>query len=189
MTSLDILMILIGIGLIVFGTFQRTLRMLMLVFSFYIICLAVGAITLASDVLYDLGNALMEVIGGRTPNVLIIQSVVFLGLLIPGFGLAYLITHAAFHDTTFPKLGALDYILGAVIGTVLALLFTAVLLNTWGVMVSVRWRPRTTWYMMRAAYARSLLRPTLHRVLLTYRRFLLPLRLLREYPPFFTPQR
>ncbi|MBN1875428.1 MAG: hypothetical protein JXA33_14455 [Anaerolineae bacterium] len=189
MTSLDLLLLIVGVAIVVYATFTRTLGVAFFMVGFYLVTLGVGVLTLASDMLYGLGNALMDVIGGRTLNVLLIQSIVFLGLTIPIMVLIHFLIKMAFQDTSLPKLGGLDYILGALLGIVLALLIMAVFCNTWGVIVSVRWQPQSTWNSMMYAYRGSLLRPYLNRVLNIYRDILFPFRFLGGYPPFFVPQR
>jgi CDP-diglyceride synthetase len=109
-------------------------------------------------------------------------------LTVPLFIGAYFIGKTLFRETALPKLQVLDNILGAIVGIVLALVIMALIYNTWGVAVSVRWQNVQTWNSMRMAYYGSFLRPYLREILVTSRPLFLMFQF-TEYPPFFSLQR
>jgi len=187
MTILDGLLILLGVIVIILCTMDGFLRAVVTLVSFYLITTATGLLTLATDMLHGVARALAGVAGGRVPNMVITQTIIFAVLTIPLFIGAYFIGKVIFRDTTLPKLQVLDNILGAIVGVFLALLIMALIYNTWGFAVSVRWQNVQTWHTMRIAYAGSLLRPYLREILVTYRPVFFLFRFL-AYPPFFILQ-
>lgn len=186
MTILDGLLILIGVIVIILCAMDGLLRALVMLVSFYLIITATGMLTLATDMLHSIARSLVDVVGGRVPSVVMTQTIIFAVLTVPLFIGSYFIGKMLFRDTTLPKLQVLDNIFGAIIGIVLALLIMAVIYNTWGVAVSVRWHNAQAWYNMWSAYSGSLLRPYMRETLISYR----PILLFRfvEYPPFFILQ-
>jgi hypothetical protein len=188
MTALDVFLIIIGLAFVIFGLLERTVRVIMMLLGFYIVSIGVGFVTLASHTIGRLATSALGVVGARAPNIVIIQTFFFLGLGVPALIIIYIASHIAFPDTSLPKLGPLDYFFGIVLGVVLAGLIMAVLCNTWGVAVSVRWNPMPTWSAMREAFVKSQLRPTLNQILGVYRRLLFPFRFM-GYPIFFLPVR
>ncbi len=188
MTALDLFLIMIGVGFVIFGALERTVRLVMMLIGFYIVSLGVGFVTLASDIVGQLAAAALGVIGARVPSIVIIQTFAFLGLGIPALVIIYIMTRIAFQDTSIPSIGFMDNLLGAILGVVLGLLVMAVLCNTWGIVVSVRWNPVLTWRAMKGAFVYSTLRPTLNQILNLYRILLIPFRFM-GYPPFFVPLR
>ncbi len=188
MTALDVFLIIIGLAFVIFGLLERTVRVIMMLLGFYIVSIGVGFVTLASTTIGRLTTAALGVVGARAPNIILIQTFFFLGLGVPAFIIIYIATHIAFPDTSLPKLGPLDYLFGIVLGVVLASLIMAVLGNTWGVAVSVRWNPGATWRAMQQAYLYSELRPMLNQILRLYRPLLFPFRF-TGYPIFFVPVR
>ena len=187
MTILDGLLIFLGLLVIILCTMDGLLRSVVTLVSFYLIITAIGLVTLATDVLYGIARALAEVVGGRVPSMVMTQTIIFVVFTIPLFVGAYFIGKVVFRDTTLPKLQVLDNIFGAIVGIVLAMLMMAVIYNTWGFAVSVRWHNAQTWYNMRMAYTGSLLRPYLREILVTYRPVFFLFRF-TAYPPFFLLQ-
>ncbi len=187
MTILDGFLILIGVFIIILCTMEGLLRALIGLVGFYIAVTAAGMVTLATDALHDIAISLSRAVGLGVPSITITETIVFLGLAVPLSVGIYLLSKLLFPDTTLPKLHALDNILGLLIGVILATLIMAVLYNTWGVMVSVRWNNLQLWYNMRYAYLGAFLRPYLHQILVYYRPVFFLFALLR-YPPFFAPQ-
>ena len=188
MTVLDGLLILLGAVIIILCTMDGLLRALMMLLAFYLATTIAGMITLATDTLQNIAVALSRVTGGSgVPNMAITETIAFASFAVPLFVGAYFLSKMAFPETTLPKLHALDNILGLFAGVVLALLIAAVIYNTWGVAVSVRWNNSQAWYRMQVAYAGAFLRPYLHQVLAYYRPTLFLFDLL-HYPPFFLPQ-
>lgn len=187
MTVLDGLLILIGLVVIIMCAMDGLLRAVVMLVSFYLITTAAGLLTLATEAIRGVAVALVSVVGGRVPSLIMTQTIVFVVLTVPLFIGSYFIGKMIFRETTLPKLQVLDNILGAIVGIVLAALIMALIYNTWGVAVSMRWQNVQTWHSMRMAYAGSFLRPYLREVLITCRPLFLMFRFM-EYPPFFVLQ-
>ncbi len=187
MTTLDVLLILIGVVVIGLSATQGLLRVLMMFLIFYVLCVAAGMATLAADIVQGLGTAVTGMLEAAPPSLEMAQVFVFLGLLIPLFVGAYFLTKVAFADTTLPKLGGFDNVLGAVVGIVLALLIMAVLFNTVGVAVNAPRRATPGWTSVRTAFYYSMLRPYMMDVIRMYRPMLFMFMFI-DYPIFFTPQ-
>ncbi len=187
MTVLDGLLILLGAIVIIVCAMDGLLRAVIMLVSFYIITTATGMITLATEVLRGIAVSLVSVVGGRVPSLTITQTIIFVALTAPLFIGIYFISKVIFRDTTLPKLQVLDNILGAIIGIVLALLIMALIYNTWGVAVSVRWQNTQAWYSMRNAYAGAFLRPYMRQMLAIFRPWFFMFSIL-DYPPFFNLQ-
>lgn len=187
MTILDGLLVLLGLIVIILCTMDGFLRSVVTLVSLYLITTATGLLTLATDMLHGVARALAEVVGGRVPNMVMTQTVIFVVLTVPLFIGAYFIGKMLFRDTALPKLQVFDNILGAIVGIVLALIIMALIYNTWGVAISVRWQNVQTWNSMRMAYFGSFLRPYLRETLITFRSLFVMFSFL-EYPPFFTLQ-
>ncbi|HOT92561.1 MAG TPA: CvpA family protein [Anaerolineae bacterium] len=187
MTILDGFLILIGVLIIILCTMEGLLRALIGLFGFYIAVTVAGLVTLATNMLREIAVALSRATGSGVPNMIIAETIAFVGLSVPLFIGIYLLSKLLFPDTTLPKLRALDNILGLLIGVVLATLVMAVFYNTWGVAVSTRWNNLQLWYNMRYAYLGAFLRPYLHQALIYYRSVFFLFTLIR-YPVFFVPQ-
>ena len=188
MTILDGLLILLGLIVIILCTMDGFLRAVVTLVSFYLITTGTGLLTLATDMLHGIARSLASVVGGHVPSMLLTQTVIFAVLTVPLFIGAYFIGKTLFRETALPKLQVLDNILGAIVGIVLALVIMALIYNTWGVAVSVRWQNAQTWNSMRMAYYGSFLRPYLREILVTSRPLFLMFQF-TEYPPFFSLQR
>lgn len=187
MTILDGLLILLGLLVIILCTMDGLLRSVVTLVSFYLITTAMGLVTLATDMLYGVARALTELVGGGVPSMVMTQTIIFAAFTILLFVGAYFIGKVVFRDTALPKLQVLDNILGAIVGIVLALLIMAVIYNTWGFAVSIRWHNAQAWYNMRIVYINSFLRPYLREILLTYRPAFFLFSFI-DYPPFFMLQ-
>jgi Zn-dependent protease with chaperone function len=184
---LDGLLILLGVLVIILCTMDGFLRAIVTLVSFYLITTATGMLTLATDMLRGVAGALADVGGGRTPSMTMTQTIIFAVLTVLLFIASYFAGKALFRDTTIPKLQVLDNILGAIVGIVLVMMMAAVIYNTWGVAISVRWQNVQAWNAMRVAYFGSSLRPYLREILVTLRPLFFTFSYL-EYPPFFQLQ-
>ena len=187
MTILDGILVLLGVIVIILCTMDGFLRSVVTLVSFYLITTATGLITMATNMLHGIARALADVTGGRVPGMVLTQTIIFAVLTVPLFVGAYFVGKALFRETTLPKLQVLDNILGAIVGIVVALAIMALIYNTWGVAISVRWQNVQAWHSMRMAYFGSFLRPYLREILLTYRPLYLMFSFM-EYPPFFVLQ-
>jgi len=187
MTILDVILIFIGVVVIGLSATQGLLRVLMMVFIFYVVCVAAGMATLAADIVQGLAAAVTGMLEAAAPPLQMAQVFVFLGLLVPLFVGAYFLTRVTFTDTTLPKLGGFDNLLGAVLGIVLALLIMAVLFNTVGVAVNAPRRATPGWTSAKTMFHYSMLRPYMMDVIRLYRGLLFMFNFM-QYPPFFVPQ-
>lgn len=184
---LDIFLLLVAVGVIALASSEGVVRAFMLLLCFYMLCVVIGLMILGFDIVTSLTDVIIGSISQGAVNRKLYQSTIFLGLLIPFTTLAYVLTHITFKDTQLTKLKWGDNILGTFVGGLAAILIMAILCNTWGVIVSERWRPQRTWQKMWYEYQTSFLRPWLNRVLVTYRGFVFPFEV-RAYPVFFIPQ-
>ncbi|MBN2391852.1 MAG: hypothetical protein JXR84_14085 [Anaerolineae bacterium] len=187
MTILDGLLIFVGVMVLVICALDGFLRAVVMLVSFYLLTTAVGLLTLATEAIRGVAVTLVGVLGGHVPDLIITQTLIFAVLTTLLFIGSYFLSKLIFRDTTLPKLQVLDNILGAIVGIVLASLIMAVIYNTWGVAVSVRWQNAQAWYNTWAAYSSSILRPYMREILLTYRPLYFMFRFI-EYPPFFILQ-
>lgn len=187
MTGLDFFLILIAVGIVILFASDGMLRALFMLFGFYIVTLAAGLLVVMTNVLSRVAISAVLALGGSMPNMLTVQSYIFLLLTAVFLVVFYAFMRILFPDMSMPKLGVMDNLLGALVGLVIALLFIALLYNTIGVLVGIPGHS-AMWRSMRVAHYYSILRPYLNRVLYAYQRLLFPLRYMGGYPPFFVPQ-
>ena len=187
MTILDFLLITVGLTIMIFSAMHGLIQVLIMFFSFYIICIAAGIMTLAAEVVQKLATTVTTVFGGAPPPLAMAQLMVFLCVGIPLFIASYFLSKAAFGDTTIPELKGFDNVLGAGVGVILALLVMAVMCNTWGVAVNAPRRMTPFWLAMKNAYYYAALRPMMTQIIGVYQMLLFVFRFL-DYPPFFVPQ-
>ncbi len=178
MTAYDWLIIFIGVGLIVLFTFEGMLRAL---FGLVILWSA----TLMSALAYvEVAYRLQAITG---PNRVLARGIVFDILLVLIFVAGYVVVRVTFPVTKLPRLGALDTIMGTLLGCIIAVVFMSLLVNSLGVMVVDHWTSDPNgWAMMRFTYLRSGLRPYTSRVLSGYS-LLFPV-FFQGLPPVLVPQ-
>ncbi len=187
MTSLDYILIVIGILVIALSATQGLVRVFIMFLAFYMVCVVAGMATLAGEVIQNLAASLSEQLGGAAPPLPMAQVFVFLGLGIPLYIGAYFLSRAAYADTSLPELGGFDNVLGAILGIVLAVVLMAVACNTWAVAANApRLQGGGFWLEMKAAFTYSTLRPYMMQVIRLYREALFMFKFV-EYPVFFTP--
>jgi len=184
---LDLLLLLVIAGIIAFAAAEGLARSAVMLVTFYLLCILLGLIVVTFDVGALLGGAINPGPSQASGNNAIAQSVIFMGILLPTFAFAVLLSHSTLEGAQVAFLGWGDNALGTVIGVILALAFAAVIVNVWGVVVSTPWEPYGTWSRMWSMYDQSILRPILLRLLLVFRRALFPLAA-SGYPVFFVPQ-
>lgn len=187
MTTIDVLLILIGIGVIVLSATQGLVRVLIMLFAFYLICIAAGMATLAADVVHSIAISITDMFEAAPPPLAMAQVFAFLALSIPLLVAAYFVSRMAFADTTIPALRGFDNVFGTVLGVVLALLIMAVLFNTIGMAVNAPRRATPGWTSLKMMFHSSLLRPLMMDVIEIYRGALFMFSFI-EYPPVFVPQ-
>ena len=178
MTSVDWLLIFLGIVLVVFMTFARFVRG---VFSL----VALWAATLLSAVLYEDVAFRLQALSGDNP--VLFRGIVFDALLVIFFVVGVILTKIAFPVTDLPKLGFLDNLGGLILGVIVAVVLVSLINNSFGVMVIETWEnERTGWVRLRTIYFASQLRPYTLTVLSLYRWLFAPF--FRGLPPVLYPQ-
>lgn len=131
MGPFDMLLILIAVGCIAISMYQRLVRTIIMLSGAYIA-------TLLSVLLYQEAAFRLKAIGQEKAW---FEGVVFLALFFILFLVIYLASRAAYPDTTLPKLGFLDHLLGGVVGVVVAAILMVIIYNGLGVMTSRYWEP------------------------------------------------
>jgi len=178
MTSIDWLIIFVGIGVVVFFTIAGLMRSL---FS----AVTLWAVTLLSAVSYGEVAFRLQAIGGE--NVTMFRGIVFDGLLVIFFVVGIILVKVAFPDTKLPKIGILDNLVGLLVGVIIAVVLVSLLTNSLGVMVSERWVTNENgWASLRGQYYASGLRPYTTQVIGVYRWLFAPF--FRGLPPVLFPQ-
>jgi len=160
MTSIDWLLIFLGVGVVVFFAVAGLMRALFT-------AIALWAVTLLSAATYTDVAFRVQAIGGA--NLSLFRGIVFDTMLVVLLVVGYIVVRVAFPDTKLPKLGFLDNLLGMVIGVVIAVVLVSLLLNSLGAMVAERWVTNETgWASLRAQYLGSGLLPYTSSVLSAY---------------------
>jgi len=178
MTSVDWLLIFLGVGVVVFFAVAGLMRALFT-------AAALWALTLLSAATYRQVAFRVQAIGGPNPS--LFHGIVFDALLVILLVVSYILIHVAFPDTKLPKLGFLDNLLGMIVGVVIAVILVSLLLNSMGAMVAERWVTNETgWASLRAQYLGSGLRPHTSSVMAAYG-WLFAL-FFRGLPPVLFPQ-
>lgn len=185
---LDVLLLILVVAIIALAAAWGLARSLVMFFGFYLLSLLLGIVIVAFNIVETLNRMIIESMGQGMQSTVLYQGLLFLGLLIPAFIIAAIIAHFAVEKKQWRRLEWLDNVLGTLVGVALGLVFASVVCNTWGVMVSTRWRPFNTWIAMRMVYDSSLFKPFMMSVLNVYRKMLFPFAL-SGYPIFFIPQR
>lgn len=131
MGPMDMLLLLIAIGCIALSLYQRFIRSLIMVVGAYIA-------TLISTLMYKDAAFRLKAIGHGTAW---FEGTIFLVLFFLIFLVFYFAGRAAYPDTSLPKLGFLDHLLGGALGVVAAAILMIVIYNGLGVMVAEFWEP------------------------------------------------
>jgi uncharacterized membrane protein required for colicin V production len=176
MGPLDMLIIFVAVGVVAFLTYQRMARAL---FSLAIL----WAATMLSAFLYEEAAYRIKAVTG--PNRSITEGALFIGLFFLFFIVGYVLIHASFPVTKLPKLGILDFVMGFLLGLIVAAVVVALLHNAIGVMISTRWTDQRAWMQMRANFYASPLLPFSRTVLSFYRWLFAPF--LNPLPAALTP--
>ncbi|MDX9955873.1 MAG: CvpA family protein [Anaerolineae bacterium] len=138
MGPMDMFLLLIAVGCIVLSLYQRFIRSLIMVVGAYI-----G--TLISALIYKDAAFRLKAIGHGAAW---FEGTVFLVLFFLVFLVFYFASRAAYPDTSLPKLGFLDHLLGGALGVIAAAILMIVVYNGLGVMVSDFWEPYPAYVSM-----------------------------------------
>lgn len=178
MTSIDWLLIFLGVGLVILFAVAGLVRTLFT-------AAALWAVTLLSAATYTDVAFRLQAIGGE--NLSLFRSTVFDTMLVILLVVGTVLVRIAFPDTKLPQLGFLDNLLGMVVGIVIAVVFVSLLQNSIGAMVAERWVTNETgWASLRAQFLGSGLRPYASAVMRAYGWLFAPF--LRGLPPVLFPQ-
>ncbi|MBN1249206.1 MAG: CvpA family protein [Anaerolineae bacterium] len=178
LTSIDWLLIFLGVGIVILMTFSRLVRA---VFAL----VALWAATLLSAVLYQEVAFRLQALSGDNP--VLFRGIIFDILLLVFFVTGFILTRIAFPVTKLPKIGFLDNLGGLILGIVIAAILISLLNNSFGVMVNETWdNNQTGWVRLRTWYFASQLRPYTVSVLSAYRWLFAPF--FRGLPPALYPQ-
>lgn len=177
MSPIDILLLMVGAGLVLFLTYQRMARAL---FALGVL----WAVSLLSGLLYKEAAYRVQAVAGS--NVTLTEGIMFALLLVIFFVVGYILVAVAFPETRLPKIGFLDVLMGLLLGIIVAAIFVSLLHNAFGVMVSERWTDSRSWTTWRGYFVRSPLRPIGRTILMLWQQLLAPF--FPGLPPALTPQ-
>jgi hypothetical protein len=176
MGPLDLLIIFVGIGLVVFLAYQKMARAL---FALGVL----WAATMLSGLLYEEAAFRVKAVAG--PNTSLTEGIMFVVLLVIFFAVGYILMVLSFPETRLPKIGFLDGLMGLLLGVIVAGIMVTLLHNAIGVMVSERWSDASAWSSMRNDFMTSPLRLFTRGLLSLYRWLFVPF--FRTLPPALTP--
>ena len=177
MNPIDMLLIMVGIGIVFFLAYQRMARAL---FALGVL----WAVSLICGLLYEEAAYRVQAVAGS--NVPLTEGIMFILLLVIFFVVGYVLVHVSFPETRLPKIGSLDVLMGLLLGIVVATIFVALLQNALGVMVRERWVDARSWNTWHSYFVRSSLRPISRTILTLWRQLLAPF--FPGLPPALTPQ-
>jgi uncharacterized membrane protein required for colicin V production len=178
MTPFDLLMIIFGVGIVIFGAYQRMLRTL---FMLIVIWLAAFLGALA----YEYVTVPVQALAPNNPTA--VKGMVFLVLFLLFTIAGYVISRLAFPITKLPKIGFLDVLAGGLIGIVVAAVMLSLIFNTLGFIVSERWETQTTtWISLRSQFLSARLLSYVQQVMNVYARTFTPF--FRDLPPVLIPR-
>ncbi len=173
MSPLDILLIMLGLFVVALCLYVRFVRALFLLVGAY-------TATLMGVFLYQLAAFRLQAIGNGE---MWFEGTMFLLIFFVILLAFFLISRAAYPDTTLPKLGFLDYLLGALVGILVAGVVITIIYQGLGVMVSEYWEPYSTFASMSALYGGLHLAPLLRTFLSLYGYLFYPFFFSIGFPP------
>lgn len=173
MSPLDILLIMLGLFVVALCVYARFVRALFLLVGAY-------TATLTGVFLYQLAAFRLQAIGKGS---IWFEGTVFLLIFFVTLLVFFLISRAAYPDTTLPKLGSLDYLLGAPVGILVAGIIITMIYQGLGVMVSEYWEPYSTFASMSALHGGLHLAPLLRTFMSLYGYLFYPFFFNIGFPP------
>ncbi len=173
MSPLDILLILLGLLVVGLCLYARFVRALMLLVGAYIA-------TLVGVFLYKMAAFRLQAVGH---NQIWFEGLVFLFIFFVTLLAFFLISRAAYPDTTLPNLGFLDYFLGALVGILVAGVVMVMTYQGLGVMVSEYWEPYSTFASISALHGGLHLAPLLRTFMSLYGYLFYPFFFNTGFPP------
>jgi hypothetical protein len=183
---LDLLLVVIGLMVVIWGLYRQTLGMVITFFGFYVSTIFAGLVMILLARLQVFGMGLVESLGGTGDTAALFQAVAFLALLVGIYVVYHIGTNMLFPAPAIEDLGFLDNLLGGLLGVAMGLVVMAVFANVWRYAVLEGWRPYGLRNAMWFAYDGSFLAPYMRRVLAVYNQLLIPF-LFMGYPPVLIP--
>ncbi len=173
----DIVLILIGLSAVIIGAVSRYVRAIILLIGTYLASVFAGY-------LYPLFAKMFSALGHGTAW---FDALSFTLFFVGGLLAIYFLSRRYFPDTTLPKLGTLDNLLGALVGLILALLWMAITYGTLNLMVSRPWDPQVNYYHLFNLINLAHLGPFLRTVLKAYAWLFKPFSWQLGLPAIFVP--
>ena len=186
MSVLDGLLVVIGLGGLLWGSYRQTVGMLITWLGFYLSVIFAGTVVLFLGSTYGIGASLTRSLWGRPGSFRPIQAVIFLALGMIFFVVYEVVSQMIFPNPGIPELGFLDNLLGGIFGVALGLVMMAMLGNLWRVAVSGAWQPHDLWTSLNAIYRASILPLRLRPVLVIFNKTLLPFSVF-QFPTVLVP--
>lgn len=186
MSVLDGLLVVIGLGGLLWGSYRQTVGMLITWLGFYLSVIFAGTVVLFLGSTYGIGASLTRSLWGSPGSFRPIQAVIFLVLGMIFFVVYEVVSQMIFPNPGIPELGFLDNLLGGIFGVALGLAAMAILGNLWRVAVSGSWQPHDLWTSLNTIYRASILPPHLRPVLVIFNKTLLPF-LVFQFPVVLVP--
>jgi hypothetical protein len=178
MTPFDYLLIIFGAGIVVFGAFQRMLRML---FMLVVVWIA----TFAGVLSYEFVTVPVQALATNNPTA--VKGVVFIVLFFLFTIAGYVISRLAFPVTTLPRIGFLDVVMGGLVGVIVASIVVSLIFNSLGFIVSERWETNTEmWNSLRWQFLGARLLAFTREIMTYYSFAFAPF--FREMPPILVPR-
>jgi uncharacterized membrane protein required for colicin V production len=170
---LDALLVLLGVLLIALCLYRRFIGAVFLLAGAYVSTLV--ALLSYQEVAYRL-----QAIGNNT---IWFEGLVFIFLYLLTLVIFFVGSRVAYPDTSTPKLGFLDALLGAVVGFPVAVVSMALVYRAFGYMVSQRWEPFQTYSSVFVAWAGSRIGPMVDQLFSAYLYLIYPFFIRQGLPP------
>jgi uncharacterized membrane protein required for colicin V production len=172
---LDALLVLLGLLLIILGIYRRLIGAAFLLAGTYVA-------TLISALAYEEVAYRLQAIGHNT---LWFEALVFILLYLSILLVFFIVSRIAYPDTSIPKIGFLDAVLGAVVGIPIAIASMAMVYRGIGYMVSEMWQPFDTYSNIYTMWASSRIGPLANSFLSAYLYLIYPFFVKAGLPPVF----
>ena len=170
---LDALLILLGILLIALCLYRKLIGAAFLVAGAYVS-------TLVALLSYQEAAYRLQAIGN---NKIWFEGLIFILIYLLTLLIFFIGSRVAYPDTSMPKLGFLDSVLGAMLGIPVAVISTALIYRAFGYMVSQRWEPFATYSSVFVAWAGSRIGPIVDRLFSAYLYLIYPFFIRQGLPP------
>ncbi|HEY89696.1 MAG TPA: CvpA family protein [Thermoflexia bacterium] len=175
MSIFDILLILVGLGMVALGAYRRFIGSLFLLVGAYVA-------SLSAAIIYEQAAYGLSAIGKGAHW---FEGVVFIVLYFLIFTIFFIVSLFTYSDTSLPQLRFLDPLLGAVGGLVPAAISMAMLWVGFNFIVSEYWEPYTSYTNLYNFHTGARLGPLVRQMLSFYLPLLYPFFWISGLPPVF----